>query len=128
MNYRTKKGRQLLCEKIEEYFCLCDAANRSAGGKYAVKPYTLSGLLFHLDMSEDELCTLEQDRKLCRVIGCAKRRIEAYIEENALSGKLASTAAINSLKSRFGWSDKPSEEIPLGFEILLDDEAARLGA
>ncbi|MBR5528465.1 MAG: hypothetical protein IKV97_05615 [Clostridia bacterium] len=128
MNYRTKKGRELLCAKIEEYFEMCDEANLSSGGKYAAKPYTLSGLLYHLDMSEDELCILEHDRNLCRIIGCAKRRIEAYIEENALSGKLASTAAINSLKSRFGWSDKQQEENPLGFEILLDEEAARLGA
>ncbi len=127
MNYRTKKGKEQLCAKINEYFEMCDAANDSVSGKYAAKPYTLSGLLFYLDMSEDELCELERQRSLCRIIGSAKRRIEAYIEENALSGKLASTAAINSLKARFGWNDK-TEAQASGYEILLDEEAARLGA
>ena len=60
-NYKTKKGSAELAKKIEEYFSLCDSANGAVGEKKAakpIKPYTLSGLLFHLDMSAKERDTL----------------------------------------------------------------------
>lgn len=127
MNYRSKKGQELLQKKIDAYFAACDAANENE--KKAVKPYTLSGLLCWLDLSAAELEELCQSRALRHIIGAAKRRIEAYIEENALNGKLAGTAAINSLKANFGWNDKSaSDKFPDGgFEVVLEEEAAGLG-
>ena len=126
MNYRTKKGRELLCAKIEEYFELCDAANLSSGGKYAAKPYTLSGLLYHLDMSGKELDELENSsRSLKKIIGSAKRRIEAYIEENSLAGRLSATASINSLKEHFGWQSKTDDDT--NFSLELCEDAKGLG-
>lgn len=126
MTYRTKKGRALLQQKINAYFAECDAANETE--KKAVKPYTLSGLLCYLDLSAEELSALCEHRALRPIIGSAKRRIEAYIEENALSGKLSGTAAINSLKANFGWSDKTTEKSDGGsVEVILSEEAAALG-
>lgn len=126
MTYRTKKGRELLKQKIDAYFAECDAANEKE--KKAVKPYTLSGLLCYLDLSSEELDSLSAHRSLRPIIGSAKRRIEAYIEENALSGKLSGTAAINSLKANFGWNDKGTEKTDTDrVEVILSEEAAALG-
>ncbi len=131
-NYRTKKGRDLLAKNIESYFSLCDAANSKDPDKKTqkpMKPYTLSGLLFHLDMSAAELDALCKTRRLLKLVSGAKRRIEAYIEENALNGNLSSTAAFNSLKEHFGWSAKEnatSEDA--GFTVELSEEAQRFGA
>lgn len=129
MNYRTKRGQEYLQNKIKAYFDLCDAANQNK--LKAEKPYTLSGLLYYLNLSADELSELERLRALRPIIGTAKRKIEAYIEENALCGRLASTAAINSLKANFGWNDKAldtkDKENAVGFEVILTDEAEELG-
>ena len=126
MTYHTKKGKELLKQKIDAYFAECDAANESE--KKTVKPYTLSGLLCFLDLSSEELDALCAHRSLRPVIGSAKRKIEAYIEENALSGKLSGRAAINSLKANFGWNDKGNEKADVGsVEVVLSEEAAALG-
>ena len=50
---------------------------------------------------------------------------EAYIEENALAGRLSATAAINSLKEHFGWQTK--EETEESFMVELSEDARRLG-
>lgn len=128
MNYRTKRGQEYLQSKIKAYFDACDAANQNKAK--AEKPYTLSGLLYHLNLSASELSELEQIRTLRPIIGTAKRKIEAYIEENALCGRLASTAAINSLKANFGWNEKSDGALSDGsggFEVVLTDEAEELG-
>ncbi len=131
-NYRTKKGRELLAKNIESYFSLCDDSNSKESDKKTqkpIKPYTLSGLLFHLDMSAAELDALCETRKLSKLVSGAKRRIEAYIEENALNGNLSSTAAFNSLKEHFGWSAKENAVTEdAGFTVELSEDAQRFGA
>lgn len=131
-NYRTKKGREQLAKNIESYFSLCDLANSAGQEKKAqkpVKPYTLSGLLYHLDMSAKELDALCEKRNLLKLVSGAKRRIEAYIEENALNGSLSSTAAFNSLKEHFGWSAKENDSADnMGFTVELSEDAERFGA
>lgn len=129
VNYRTKKGREFLELKIKEYFELCDKKNaEDEKEKKSVKPYTLTGLLYHLDMSADELEELSKSRKLSRTIGSAKRKIEAYIEENALNGRLSPTAAINSLKEHFGWNEKNGRIMYDRLSVELSDEVKELGA
>lgn len=127
---RSKAGRIYLQEKINEYFNLCDTINNAANDKekHPPKPYTLSGLLCHLDISEKQLFELEQSRLSRDLIMSAKRRIEAYIEENALNGKLTSTAAINSLKEHFDWSEKEKvdDSKVTNIEISLDSETDSL--
>ncbi len=124
-SYKSKKGAAALEQKINEYFLECDRMN--GDDKKAQKPYTLSGLLFHLGMSQEELLSLCESRLHRRIINNAKLRIEAFIEENALNGRLASTAAINSLKYNFGWSDKkPDEQSYGGLSIVLEGDAEKL--
>jgi hypothetical protein len=128
INYKTRKGKELLSKKIDAYFDMCDALNKAtAGDKREAKPYTLSGLLYYLDLSAEQMKELCEKRAYARLIGSAKRRIEAYIEENALSGRLASTAAINSLKEHFGWFDGADDGSTAPIEIYLDKDCDRLG-
>lgn len=131
-NYKTKKGKEHLESLIESYFELCDRQNSLGADKKntkPAKPYTLSGLLFHLDMSAKELDELCESRGIMKIVSSAKRRIEAYIEENALNGNLSSTAAFNSLKEHFGWSLKDgANEENTGFSVELCEEAERFGA
>ena len=128
-NYRTKRGRELLNAKIAGYFAMCDRENLiEERDKKTKRPYTLTGLLCWLDMSETELSELEAvSRYHRRVIGGAKRRIEAYIEENSLAGRLSATASINSLKEHFGWQSKDNEEDTDAFSVELSDDIKRLG-
>ena len=59
----------------------------------------------------------------------AKARIEAFIEENALTGELSINAAANSLKYNFGWGEKQykSEQQETGcVTVTLSPEAADL--
>ena len=131
INYKTKKGRLALAEKISDYFLLCDRQNTMLSDKKnpkPAKPYTLTGLLYHLDMSESELEELCTSRGVRKMVSSAKRRIEAYIEENALNGSLSSTAAFNSLKEHFGWSLKIVEDENKGFTVELCEDAERFGA
>ncbi|MBE6622900.1 MAG: hypothetical protein E7621_01720 [Ruminococcaceae bacterium] len=125
--YKGKTGKQELEKRINRYFAMCDGENNELDkDKKTKKPYTLTGLLYYLDMSAKELSELENSsRSLRRIISGAKRRIEAYIEENSLAGRLSATASINSLKEHFGWQTK-QEDIE-GFSLELSEDAKRLG-
>ena len=126
MNYRTKKGIELFQSKVDSYFEDCDKEN--IGCSKLSKPYTMSGLLFHLNITEEELDDLCESRKLNKIITNAKLKIESYIEENALNGKLSGTAAINSLKCNFGWNDKADKDSPCrNFSVILEGDADELG-
>ena len=107
---------------------MCDNENLlTSADKKTKRPYTLTGLLCWLDMSEAEFLSLEKTSRCHRrIIDGAKRKIEAYIEENALAGRLSATASINSLKEHFGWQAKEDEKDE-GFSFELSDDMKRLG-
>ena len=126
-SYYGKKGSELLEKSIAEYFSLCDSENSQPDkDKKTRKPYTLTGLLCYLDISLSELYAIEQSSRASRrIVGGAKRKIEAYIEENALAGRLSATASINSLKEHFGWQARAEEADT--FTVELSEDARRLG-
>ena len=91
-------------ERMNDYFLYCDAVNDSQGE--IVKPYTLSGLLCYIGLSRQEFDKLSKIKRHEKLISRAKAKIEAFIEENALTGELSINAAANSLKYNFGWGEK----------------------
>lgn len=91
-------------KKISAYFALCDSVN--TGQKSIVKPYTVSGLINSLGLTRGEFERLASNKKYSGSISAAKAKVEAFIEENALTGGLSSNAAANSLKYNFGWGEK----------------------
>ena len=54
-------------------------------------------------------------------------KIEAFIEENALAGRISANAAQNSLKYSFGWNEKEKvQEDGKSITVSLSEEAKDL--
>ena len=99
----TKRFEGLL-DRIGEYFRLCDELNE--GKKNIIKPYTMSGLLSYCGISRSEFDALRENKRYTKALGKANGKIEAFIEENMLTGALSCNASLNSLKYNFGWGEK----------------------
>ena len=113
-------------EKIEAYFASCDEENSAGGGKIR-KPYTLTGLISYIGVTRAEFERLAAKRQYAPLISDAFSKIEAFIEEHALTGDLAANAAANSLKYNFGWGDRKQDSTAGGnIKIVLDGESSRL--
>jgi hypothetical protein len=101
---RTKSRLSNLQSDINDYFLQCDTINQ--GQKNIIKPYTLSGLLCHLNITRNQFEDMCKMRKYAKTLIGAKAKIEAFIEENSLTGSLSANASSNSLKYNFGWGEK----------------------
>lgn len=122
---RTLEHYQRLAKK---YFNDCDKANAECGEKAPLaKPYTLSGLLCALELDRDNFRSLDKTRKGRMFVNYVLMKIEAFIEENALSGRISASAASNSLKYSFGWSDKEKTNEDRSITVSLSEDAKRLG-
>ena len=125
---RGSRNVEAYRRKAEAYFAACDSLNTaSSGGKMIPKPYTLSGLLCELSLTREQFKSLAKSRKGRAFVNWAMLKIETFIEENALSGSIAATAAANSLKYNFGWNEKPEEDTDKGVLVTLTGEAEKLG-
>ena len=91
-------------QRINDYFLYCDAVNDAHNE--IVKPYTLSGLLSYIGISRKEFEKISTIKRYEKLVLRAKAKVEAFIEENALTGELSINAATNSLKYNFGWGEK----------------------
>lgn len=112
----------------EEYFDECDRANAVCSEKTPLaRPYTLSGLLYALGLDRENFKRLEDTREGRPFVRNVLTRIEAFIEENALSGRISATAASNSLKYSLGWNDKDRASDTGNISISLSETARRLG-
>ena len=112
----------------QEYFDYCDRVNSSCEPKAPLsKPYTLTGLLCALGLTREAFYCLEKTREGRRFVEYALMKIEAFIEENALSGRLSASAAASSLKYSFGWNEKDKLHEEETVKICLSDEVKRLG-
>lgn len=69
------------------------------------KPFTITGLCLHLDTTRDLLMEYGQKKEFADSIKRAKLRVENYLEEGALTGKLREISTIFNLKNNFGWKD-----------------------
>ena len=102
-----------LQEKIESYFIKCEDEK---------KPYTVSGLCVHLDVTRETLSQYEKKKEFSDTIKKAKTMIENWIEENALLNKLNSVVAIFNLKNNFGWKDKQELEHSGGIDYNMSEK------
>lgn len=115
-------------KKADEYFALCDSENSAIDKKLPLaKPYTLSGLLCALELTRDGFYSLKNTREGRIFVDFTLMKIEAYIEENALSGRISASAAASSLKYCFGWNDKEHFERNENVSVFLSNEAKELG-
>ena len=122
INLRGAKSR------AAAYFEECDRENALCDAKQPLpKPYTFSGLLCALAMTRRDfadLCQTPGGRRFCNH---ALMKIEAFIEENALSGRLSATFAQGALKNSFGWGERQDTEVEAPtVSISLSEDAADL--
>lgn len=101
---------ELFQKKTDEYFKMCDEKE---------KPYTITGLCLYLDICRDTLIEYEKREEFIDTIKRAKNKVENYVEENSLLGKLNPTVSIFNLKNNFGWKDK--QEIETNQNIKVDN-------
>ncbi len=125
---KKRKSMEQYRKLANKYFSDCDAANAECSEKGPLaKPYTLSGLLCALELTKENFHSLSKTREGRKFVEYTLMKIEAFIEENALSGRLSSSAAQNSLKYSFGWSDKDKVTEDKTITINLSEEARSLG-
>ena len=102
--------------------CTKDEASCALCPKRRTKPYTLSGLCLALGITKRQFKALKANKCFCNDVELALLKIEAYIEENSISGGINGALATAILKENFGWGAKDdSEEGKI--EISLSGEA-----
>lgn len=91
--------------------------------KKQTRPYTLSGLCLALGITKREFKSLKNNRSFSQAVEMALLKIEAYIEENSISGRISGTLALAILRENFGWGEK--SEAPETVEVILSEEVKR---
>jgi hypothetical protein len=130
---KKKIGRPLkykpdeFADKIEQYFNWCDEQRtiiyNDAGQvvKVIEKPYTVTGLCVYLGTTRETLREYMDREEFVDAIKRAKARIENYVEEGSLTGRLNVIASIFNLKNNFGWKDKQEVEVS-GSMVMFNGE------
>jgi|TARA_Y100000310_G_scaffold155220_1_gene154692 hypothetical protein len=100
------EGRPLKIKTVEElelkidlYFAWC---------KENLKPYTMSGLAYALEIDRKTLLSYSYRDEYLLTIKRARDRIQQYVEEKLFDNNV--TGVIFNLKNNFGWEDKRSLE------------------
>jgi len=102
---------ELLQEKIDEYFDMCDSHMKKILTKGGLVvdvsdplPYTLSGLAVHLKCNRDTLLEYSHKAAFSGAIKSAKQRCEADSEQRLFTH--FTPGVVFSLKNNYGWRDK----------------------
>lgn len=106
LKYKTQEQLQ---KGIDKYFKECDEKQ---------KPYTMSGLAYSLGVERQTLVNYGKRDLFFTQIKEAKQKVQAQLEENALSGKANAVFTIFNLKNNYGWRD--------AFEVKNDNEISKL--
>ncbi len=109
------------CEKCETPFGdeKCLACSRKKA-----RPYTVSGLCLALGVTKREFAAMKRDAAFAKAVEMAMLRIEAFIEENSITGTINGTLALAILREHFGWGEKTEAET---VSVVLSEEASTLG-
>ena len=108
--------------KISQYFDWCDSQSKKVvtsakDGKLVPKPYTVSGLCVYLQIDTETLSEYGKRPLYSEAVKNAKKRIENWLEEAALTGAVNPIFSIFSFKNTFGWSDK--QEVKFNGNLAL---------
>jgi len=88
------------------------------------RPYTLSGLCLALGITKRRFAALKGDQNFADAVEMALLKIEAYIEENSITGHISGTLALAILRENFGWGEKA--ESSERFEVVMSEEVSTL--
>lgn len=92
--------------------------------KKQARPYTLSGLCLALGLSKRQFMLLRDDPDFTEAVERTLLKIEAYVEENSLAGKINGTLAQTILRENFGWGEKNGN--PEKISVVLSEGADEL--
>jgi len=92
--------KEELQQAVDQYFAECEEQE---------KPCTVTGLAAALKTSRQTLINYQNREEYAEVINDAKRRIEAFAEEQLFTGR-ALAGVIFSLKNNYGWTDRQQVE------------------
>lgn len=104
-------------KRAAAYFAKCDEEKR---------PYSLSALCLALNITKRRFMALREDQDFSEAVEMSLLRIEAYIEENSMAGRINGTLALAVLKENFGWGEKTPQATER-VEVLLAEEVKALG-
>ena len=108
------------CDNTVIFSAVCASCKKEDGclvcNKRRTRPYTLSGLCFALGITKRQFKDLKTNKCFCDAVEMALLKIEAYIEENCMSGNVNGTFALAVLKENFGFGEGESDaEISISF-------------
>ena len=114
------------CDNTVIFSSVCASCKKEDGcltcAKRRTRPYTLSGLCYALGITKRQFKDLKTNKCFCDAVEMALLKIEAYIEENCMSGNVNGTFALAVLKENFGFGEDEGEN---DFSISLAEEAER---
>ena len=114
------------CDNTVIFSSVCASCKKEDGcldcNKRRTRPYTLSGLCLALGITKRQFKDLKTNKCFCDAVEMALLKIEAYIEENCMSGNFNGTFALAVLKENFGFGGDEGES---DFSISLAEEAER---
>ena len=137
--YTKKKTRYESCKysakelqkKCDEYFNKCDTTtwkeviSKDGKKKKITKPYTITGLCLHLDISRETLAEwgANEGKGLSKIVKNAKNRIVEYIECNLATGQ-AIVGEIFRMKNidSENWRDRVDHNQHLSGNIVVQWE------
>lgn len=116
---------------VNSYFIWCDeqreiVTDSKGNTKVVAKPYTITGLCVYIGITRDTFISYSKDPVLENVIAMAKLRVENYIEENSLNGKVNPIMSIFNLKNNFGWVDRVEVNNSQSVEVLDASDIKRM--
>ncbi len=85
------------------------------------RPYTVSGLCLAIGINKREFDELKTNKCFSEAVEMALLKIEAYIEENSVTGAINGTLALAILKEHFGWGEK--RDAPDTVTVVMSEEA-----
>lgn len=122
---------------IEDYFesCWVDKITESTDKdgvctmstiRYQNRPYTVTGLALHLNLTRKGLIDYQGREEFSNTITRAKTKVEMGYEE-ALFAKNSNGPAFG-LKENFGWKDIQHQKVMIDYSKLTDEELEAIAA
>lgn len=107
---------EIMEQKIESYFSLCDQEKR---------PYTISGLALALGMDRRSLLNYSKDNKFFPTIKKAKARCENYAEESLFKPSAVAGVIFNLKNNYEDWKDKTEVDNKHSGEVIFKNDVPR---
>lgn len=119
-------------EVIEDYFESCwidkivettdkEGNTTTSNVKYQLRPYTVTGLALHLNLTRQGLINYQGRPEFVDAITRAKQKVEMFAEESLFTNKNTNGPSF-ALKNNFHWIDEQRQRHSFDVSKLTDEE------